>query len=116
MPTYSRALFSGSTSGRPVTLAVNTNTTIICTVGTSTAPTMNEIYLWANNITNAPVSMTLRFGTGTSDLVCSGLSIPSNSPPIPILTGQNINGGVSLSGNASAADSINVQGYINVIS
>ena len=114
MATYSRALFSGSTNGRPVSLSLSTNTTTVCTVGTSTSA-FSEIYLWANNITANPVTMTLQFGTATSDRICQDLSIPANSPPIPIVTGQNVNGGVSLSGYASAASAINVQGYINLI-
>ena len=115
MATYSRSLFSGATNGRPLALSLNTNTTTIHTVGTSTLA-YSEVYLWANNVTSTSVAMTLQFGTGTSDRVCNSLSIPGNSPPIPILTGQNISGGVSLSGYASSVDAINVEGYINVIS
>ena len=115
MATYSRSLFSGATNGRPLALSLSTNTSTVHTCGTSTTA-YSEVYLWANNVTGASVNMTLQFGTGTSDRVCSDLSIPANSPPIPILTGQNITGGVSLSGYASAANAINVEGYINVIS
>ncbi len=113
MSVYSRALFSGATNGRP--LALGTGTTTVHTVGTSIT-VYNEIYAWVNNVTGSPVTCTLRFGTGTSDGICEALSIPGNSPPIPILTGQNISGGVSLSGYASAANAINIEGYVNVIS
>lgn len=115
MATYSRALFSGATNGRPIVLSLNTNTSTIHTVGTSTTA-YNEVYLWANNVTGSPATMTLQFGTTTADQVCTNLSIPANSPPIPILTGQNVTGGVSLTGYASVANAINVEGYINVIS
>ena len=115
MATYSRTIFSGSTNGRPVALSLNTNTTTLHTTGTSTTA-YSEVYLWANNVLTTAINMTLQFGTTTADRVCNDLSIPANSPPIPILTGQNINGSVSLSGYASSANGIVVQGYINLIS
>lgn len=115
MATYSRSLFSGATNGRPLALSISTNTTTVHTVGTSTTA-YNEVYLWANNVTGAAALLTLQFGTTTADRVCSSLSIPANSPPIPIITGQNVSGGVSLSGYSDTANAINVQGYINVIS
>lgn len=96
-------------------LSISTNTTTVHTVGTSVTQ-FNEVYLWANNVSGTAATMTLQFGTSTSDRICNALSIPANSPPVPIVSGQNVTGGVSLTGYSDTANAINVQGYINVIS
>lgn len=117
MATYSRALLSASTNGRPIALATSASPgTTIHTTGTSTSG-YDEVYLWANNVNGTSVALTIEFGgTTTADRVCNSVSIPGFSPPIPILTGQVLNGSAVVRGFCDTASAIIVEGYVNRIS
>ena len=118
MATYSRILLSGSTSGRniPVVQIVTAGTLIHTAV--AGAASFDEIYLWAANVTAAAVTLTLEWGgvTDPGDHLIKALSIPANSPAIPLITGEVLNGGLILRAFASVTLAINVSGYVNRIS
>ena len=117
MATYSRVLLSGSTSGRviPVAATATPGTTIHTAIAGATA--FDEVYLWASNVTAAAATLTLEWGgvTDPGDHIVKALSIPANSPPIPIITGQVLNGGLVLRAFSGTASAINVGGYVNRI-
>lgn len=117
MATYSRLLLSGSTNGRaiPVAATATPGTTIHTAVsGTSS---FDEIYAWVSNVTTAPVTLTLEWGgvTDPGDHMVKAYSIPANSPPIPIATGQVLNNGLVLKAFASSASALNITGFVNRI-
>ena len=117
MATYSRVLLSGSTNGRVVPVAaVATAGTLIHTAIAGTA-SFDEIYLWASNVTAAAATLTLEWGgvTDPGDHLTKAVSIPANSPPIPIATGQVLNNGLVLRAFSGTASAINVGGYVNRI-
>lgn len=117
MPSYSRQLLSGSTSGRPIPVAATvTPGTLLHTALTGSAG-FDEIYLWVTNVTNAARLLTLEWGGvgDPADHMVKQFSIPANSPPIPIATGQVLNGGLIVRAFADAASALNVTGYVNRI-
>ena len=90
MATYSRQLLSGSTNGRNViVVATATAGTLIHTAIAGTT-SFDEIYAWAANVTAAAATLTLEWGgiTDPGDHLVKAISIPANSPPIPIATWQ----------------------------
>jgi len=118
MPSYSRVLLSGSTSGKPI--KVTATATAGTTLHTAVAGTVSfdEIYLWVTNTDTAAVNLTIEWG-GVSDpdqLVCKAVPIPPNSGPIPIMTGQVLNSGMVVGAFASAASKLLFTGYVNRIS
>jgi hypothetical protein len=118
MATYSRVLLSGSTSGKPIPVAA------IATLGTAIhtaiagAAAFDEVYLWASNVTALTATLTIEWGGATNpgDHMVKAVSIPANSPPIPIATGQVLNGGLAITAFSGTASAINITGYVNRIS
>lgn len=118
MATYARALLSGSTSGKPIKVAATATpgTTIHTAIAGSTG--FDEIYLWVANLTGAARQLTIEWGgtTDPDDLSVKQISIPANSPPIPIMTGQVLNGGLAVKAFSDVANALVVTGYVNRIS
>ncbi len=117
MPSYSRQLLSGSTSGREIPVAaVATPGTLIHTA-VAGAGAYDEVYLWASNVTAAAATLTIEWGgvTDPGDHMVKSYSIPANSPPIPIATGQVLNGGLIVRAFSGTASAINIGGFVNRI-
>jgi len=118
MATYSRILLSGSTNGRAIpVVATATPGTAIHTAVTGTAG-FDELYLWASNVTAATATLTIEWGgvTDPGDHMTKAISLPANSPPIPIVTGQVLNNGLLVKAFSGTASAVNVTGYVNRIS
>jgi hypothetical protein len=118
MATYSRVLLGGSTDGDPIKVAATATpgTTIHTAVAGSSA--WDEVYLWVTNTDGSARTLTIEWG-GTTDpdhLIVKALSIPANSPPIPVVTGQSINNGGLIKAFASSANVLLITGHVNRIS
>jgi len=117
MTTFSRLLLSGSTNGREIPVAAtSTPGTAIHTAVAGTV-SFDELYLWASNVTAAAATLTLEWGgvTDPGDHMVKAYSIPANSPPIPIATGQVLNNGLSVKAFSGTTNAINISGYVNRI-
>ncbi len=118
MPSYSRVLLSGSTDGKPIKVAATSTPGTAVHTAISGSTGFDEVYLWATNTDSSAVALTVEFG-GTTDpdhLVCKALSLPANSAPIPILTGQVLNNAALIKAFAASANKIVLTGYVNRIS
>ncbi len=118
MASYSRQLLSGSTNGRAIpVVATATAGTLIHTALTGTTG-FDEVYLWVSNVTGSAATLTLEWGgvTDPGDHAVKALSIPANSPPIPILTGQVLQNALVLRAFSGTASALNVTGFVNRIS
>ena len=117
MATYSRVLLSGSTNGKPVKIAATA--TLGTTVHTAVSGTssFDEIYVWITNTSGSAVNLTVEFGGATDpdQLIVKTLSIPANSPPIPILTGQVLQNSLVCTMFAGTANVLLATGYVNRI-
>lgn len=118
MANYSRVHLSGSTDGRPVIVAATgTPGTTIHTSVTGTT-SYDELYLWVSNVTATAATLTIEWG-GTTDpgqLMVKGISVPPNSPPIPVVTGQILNNAKVCAAFSGTASALNITGYVNRIS
>lgn len=117
MTTFSRLLLSGSTSGREIpVVAVATAGTLIHTA-VAGATSFDEIYAWASNVTGSSATLTVEWGgvTDPGDHMVKAYSIPANSAPIPIATGQVLNGGLVMRAFSGTASAINISGFVNRI-
>lgn len=117
MATFSRVLLSGSTSGKPIPVAATATAGTLIHTSVSGASGFDELYVWVSNITGSTATLTLEDGgvTDPGDHAVKALAIPSNSPPIPILTGQVLNGGLVLRAFSGTASALNITGYVNRI-
>lgn len=116
MATYSRVLLSGSTNGKAVQIAATaTPGTTFHTAVTGTT-SFDEVYAWVNNTSASAVNLTIEWGgTGAANQIVTTLSIPANSPPIPILTGQVMQNGLVIAAFAGTTNVLNITGYVNRI-
>lgn len=117
MATYSRQLLSGSTNGKPIPVAAtSTPGTLVHTAVTGTSA-YDEVYLWASNVTALTATLTIEFGgtTDPGDHIVKSFSIPANSPPIPIVTGQVLQNALAVRAFSGTAGALNVIGYVNRI-
>lgn len=117
---YTRQLLSGTpASGRVIPVAaVATPGTLIHTAVAGAAPNFDEVYLWASNVTGAAATLTIEWGgvTDPGDHIVKQFSIPANSPPLPIVTGEVLNGGLAIRAFSGTASAINISGYVNRMS
>lgn len=118
MPSYSRQLLSGSTNGRTIPVAAIATPGTPAHVALAGSAGYDEVYLWVANVTNAARQLTIEWGgTGNpADHMVHQLSIPANSPPIPIATGQVLQNGLSVALFSDVANALTVTGYVNRIS
>ena len=117
---YSRQLLSGTpASGRVIpVVAVATPGTLIHLAVAGAIPNADELYLWASNVTGANALLTIEWGgvLDPGDHIVKQFLIPANSPPIPIVTGEIINGALNVRAFSSVASAINISGYVNRLS
>jgi uncharacterized protein GlcG (DUF336 family) len=108
-----RIPFSGSTNGRPIAVAaVSSPGTLI---HTADATKMDEIHLFATNLSaSAYTVLTVQFGgTSTSDNII--YSIPPQQGTIRILAGLTLSGGLLIKAYGDFTNLINISGYVNRI-
>lgn len=117
MANYARYLLSGSTSGRVIPVAATATAGTLIHTAVTGVNGFDEVYIWASNVTSAVVSLTIEWGgvTAPGDHLVKTLSIPAFSPPLPIATGQVLNGGLEIRAFAGTASAINLSGYVNRI-
>jgi len=118
MASYSRVLLSGSTSGRNIPVAATATAGTLIHTAVSGSSAFDEVYLWAANVTASPATLTIEWGgvTDPGDHMGKAFSIPANSPPIPVATGQVLNGGLVVRAFSGTASAINISGFVNRIS
>ena len=117
MPSYSREKLSGSTNGKSVKVAATATAGTTVHTALSGTTGWDEVYLWVTNTSGSAVALTIEFG-GTTDpdnLLVKQLSIPANSPPIPIVTGQMLQNGLTVAAFAGTANVLLLTGYVNRI-
>lgn len=118
MPSYSRQLLSGSTNGRAIPVAAVATPGTLVHQAQAAASGFDEVYLWASNVTGAAATLTIEWGgvTDPGDHMVKQISIPANSPPIPIVTGQVLQNGLNVRAFSGMAGALNLTGYVNRIS
>lgn len=117
MATYSRLLLSGSTNGREIPVAAIVTPGTLLHTAVAGAASFDELYLWASNVTGAAATLTIEWGgvLDPGDHMTKAVSIPANSPPIPIVTGQVMNNSLVTRAFSGTASAINISGYVNRI-
>jgi hypothetical protein len=117
MATYARNLLSGSTNGKPIPVAATATPGTTIHTAVSGTSSFDEIYMWVSNVTGSAATLTIEWG-GTTDPgnhSVKSLSIPANSVPIPIMTGQVLNNGLVVKAFSGTGSALNITGYVNSI-
>ncbi len=118
MASYARSILSGSTSGKPIKVTgTATGSSVTVHTAVAGAGAWDEVYIWVSNTSATAATLTIEWGgvTDPDNLLVKAVSIPPNSPPIPIATGQVLNGGLVIKAFAGTANVLNLTGYVNNI-
>lgn len=111
-----KRVLSGSTNGRPIAVAATATPGTTIHQGVSGTLSVDEVYLFVVNRSANPATLTIEWGgTGNSDHSPESYSIPPNSPPIPIKTGEVINNGLTIAAFSDTANALNISGFVNRI-
>jgi hypothetical protein len=118
MPTYSRQLLSGSLNGRPIPVAAIVTPGTLLHTAVADAAAFDEIYLWVSNVTGTAATLTIQWGGvgDPADHLVKAISVPANSGPVPIATGQVLTNGLVVRAFSATAGALNVTGFVNRIS
>ena len=120
MATYSKgALRGGAADGTGIELAIDSGTFTTIHTTTTTATTLDEIWLYAQNTDTSDRKLTLKFG-GTDDpddLI--EVTIPTEAGLVLVVPGLILAGkastGLILLGACAVASKMTVYGYVNRI-
>ena len=119
MATYSKIILSGSTDGRGIKVAATSSPGTTIHTGSSTATTIDEVWLYATNTDTTARLLTVQWGNTTSPDDSIALSIPSQSGLTLIAPGLLIKGNASAAlvvrAFAAAANVVTIHGYVNRI-
>lgn len=118
MATFTKKILSGSTDGRAIKVVATSGTGTTIHTGSSTATTIDEIWLYAVNSSSSSVKLTVQWG-GTSDpddlieltvlaeaglvTVAPGLLLKGNATPLVVRA------------FAATANVITIHGFVNQI-
>jgi hypothetical protein len=110
MATFSKALLSGSTNGKAISITGNPTTIHTAQSGTSG---LDEVWLYAHNPDSTTVKLTINFG-GEQAVDQIELNIPGESGLVLVIPGLPINNAQVIQGFTSNG-SVGITGYVNRI-
>jgi len=118
MATFSKITLSGSTDGRGVKVAATTSSGTTIHTGSTTATTLDEVWLYAVNTSTTAVKLTVQWGgtTATDDDIEQ--TIPGESGLVLVAPGLIIKGNATalvVRAYAGTANVIVIHGYVNRI-
>lgn len=118
MATFSKTILSGSTDGRPVLVAATSSPGTTIHTGSSTAATIQEIWLYASNPSGAQRTVTVQWGGTTSPNDHITFVLPAQSGLVVVAPGLILKGNATplvVRAFADSASQVNISGYINEI-
>lgn len=115
MATFTKVLLSGSTDGKPILIGATSSPGT--TVHTAHAAALDEIWLWASNLSGGAVNIVVEWG-GTTDpdhLLTKTYSLPAGSGAVQIAPGLLLTNSLLVKVYAGTTNVITVHGFVNRI-
>ena len=119
MAAFSKLVLSGSTDGRAIKVAATATPGTTIHTGSSTAATIDEIWLYATNTDTTARKLTIEWGGTSSPDDLIELTIPAESGLTLVTPGLLIKGNATplvVRAFAASANVVTVHGYVNRIS
>ena len=114
MATFSKVHLSGSTSGRPISVAATTSPGTAIHTAVAGATDFDEVWIYAKNNTTTAVKLTVEFGgVSTSDII--ELTIQGEQGLSCVVAGQPLNGGLLIKAFCATTTAVDIMGYVNRI-
>ena len=118
MATFTKSTLSGSTDGRPIKVVATATAGTVIHTGSTTATTIDEVWLYATNTDAADVKLTLEWGGVSSPDDLIEQTITTEAGLVLIAPGLLVKGNSSaliVRAFAATANVITISGYINQI-
>lgn len=118
MTTFSKTILSGSTDGRGIPVAATATAGTTIHTGSSTATTLDEIWLYAVNTSAATVKLTVEWGGVTAPNDHIEFTVPAENGLYLITAGLIIKGNATpliVRAFAPTAGVLVIHGYVNRI-
>lgn len=119
MPTFTKKILSGSTSGRAIKVAATATAGTTIHTGSTNTAVLQEVWLYAINTDTTARKLTIEWGNTTSPDDLIELTIPAESGLVLVTPGLLIAGAASalvVRAFAATANVICIHGYVNEIS
>lgn len=118
MATYAKTILSGSTDGKAILVAATATAGTTIHTGSSTATTLDEVWLYAMNTDTTARKLTIEWGgvAAPNDLI--EITVTAESGLVLIVPGNIIKGNATplvVRAFAATANVITIHGYVNRI-
>ena len=113
--TFTKAILSGSTSGKGVVVAATATAGTLIHTAAAGASDIDEIWLYAVNTSTSAVKLTIEYGAATAPDNNIELTVAAESGLVLVSPGLILNGGLTVKAFAATASVIVLYGYVNKI-
>jgi hypothetical protein len=118
MATFSKLVLSGSTDGKLIKVVPTATAGTTIHTGSTTATTLDEVWLYATNNHTSDVLLTIEFGGVSSPDDLIQFTVPFNEGLFLMVAGLPIQGNATplvIKAFAATANVISIGGYVNRI-
>ena len=118
MATFTKQILSASTDGRAIKVAATASSGTTIHTGSTTATTIDEVWLYAMNTDTTARKLTIQWGGTTSPDDDIEVTIGAESGLVPVAPGLLIRGNATalvVRAFAATANVITIHGYVNRI-
>lgn len=115
MATFTKAILSGSTSGKGVVVVATATAGTLIHTAVAGASAIDEIWLYAVNTSTSAVKLTVEYGAATAPDNNIELTVAAESGLVLVSPGLILNGALTVKAFAATASVIVLYGYVNKI-
>ena len=118
MATFTKQILSGSTDGRGTLVAATSSPGTLIHTGSTTASTLDEVYIYAENSSTSSVKLTLQWGGTTADRDDIEVTLTGEAGLVTIAPGLLIKGNATaleIRAFAATTNVISIFGFVNRI-
>lgn len=115
MATFTKAILSGSTSGKGVVVVATATAGTLIHTAVAGASAIDEVWLYAVNTSATAVKLTVEYGAATAPDNNIELTVAGESGLVLVSPGLILNGGLTVKAFAATASVIVLYGYVNKI-
>ena len=115
MATYTKAILSGSTSGKGVLVAATATAGTLIHTAVAGATDIDEIWIYAVNSSASSVKLTIEYGGATAPDDNIEVTVLPEAGLVTVVAGLLLNGGLTVKAFAGTASVVTVHGFVNQI-
>ena len=113
--TFTKAKLSASTDGKAVLVVATATAGTLIHTGSSTATTIDEVWLYAVNTSASSVKLTIEWGEATAPDGNIELTVLPEAGLVTVVPGLVLQNSLTVKAFAGTADVILLTGYVNRI-